>query len=107
MGQSQLTYSQQKELFRMWRSGFSQSEIARSLSRTPGGIRHVLMQSGGYTPVQRQRSCRHLRIEERETISRGLANGETITSIARELTRPASTISREITRNGGIDTYAP
>jgi len=89
----------------MWRGGHSQSAIARLLDRTPGGIRHVLMQTGGYTPTDRQRSTRHLRSDERELISRSLASGLSIRSIAAELGRSPSTVSREINRNGATETY--
>lgn len=43
---------------------------------------------------------KRLRMEEREEISRKLAGGMGIRGIARELGREASTISREISRNG-------
>jgi IS30 family transposase len=46
-----------------------------------------------------------LSLSEREEISRGVANKQSIRSIARRLERPPSTISRELTRNGGYDSY--
>ena len=42
-------------------------------------------------------------LAEREEISRGIAAGKTLRSIARSLGRSASTVSREISRNGGFD----
>ncbi len=42
---------------------------------------------------------------EREVVSRGIAACHSIRAIARELCRPASTVSREIGRNGGYDQY--
>jgi transposase, IS30 family len=42
----------------------------------------------------------HLDIVEREEISRGLALGESVRAIGRRLSRSASSISREIRRNG-------
>jgi IS30 family transposase len=46
-----------------------------------------------------------LRLEEREEISRGIAAGQSIRRIARDLGRSPSTISREITRNDGSQAY--
>ena len=44
-------------------------------------------------------------LADREEISRGAASQQSIRSIARRLKRPPSTISRELTRNGGYDSY--
>lgn len=47
----------------------------------------------------------HLRMDEREEISRMLAMGHSLREIASELKRNPSTISREVRRNGGRDIY--
>ncbi len=85
--------------------GESVSDIGRALQRTPGTIHAVLRRRGGVVPRQRCRRTSALSVIEREQISRGLAAGVSVRSIARELTRAASTISREITRNGGREAY--
>jgi IS30 family transposase len=46
-----------------------------------------------------------LSLTEREEISRGLVAGKSLRQIALLLNRPASTISREIRRNGGVHAY--
>lgn len=46
-----------------------------------------------------------LTLPERECIAAALAEGLGYTQIARQLDRPASTISREVTRNGGPSRY--
>jgi len=46
-----------------------------------------------------------LRLSEREEISRGIACDLSLRSIANELGRSASTISREVNRNGGLKAY--
>lgn len=46
-----------------------------------------------------------LTLQERECIAAGLAEGLGYTEIAGQLARPASTISREVNRNGGPSRY--
>jgi IS30 family transposase len=46
-----------------------------------------------------------LSLAEREEISRGLATGESLRSIAASLSRAPSTVSREVSRNGGRRRY--
>ena len=46
-----------------------------------------------------------LTLSEREEISRGLATGQSLRSIAQLLGRSPSTISREVKRNGGPEQY--
>jgi IS30 family transposase len=55
--------------------------------------------------VQRKRRSLYLSREERENISRGLASALSIRAIARTIARSPSTVSREISRNGGILAY--
>ena len=52
-----------------------------------------------------KRSPLRLSLAEREEISRGLAGGESLRSIARRLGRAPSTISREVRSNGGARRY--
>jgi len=52
-------------------------------------------------PAPRKRSVRHLSLLEREEISRGVARGESLRTIASRLGRAVSTISREVARNDG------
>jgi DNA-binding transcriptional ArsR family regulator len=44
--------------------------------------------------------------EDRRDIAAGLAEGLTYSEIAERLARPVSTVSREVTRNGGREAYA-
>jgi IS30 family transposase len=55
--------------------------------------------------VPRRRSRQALTLAEREEISRAVATGKSIRSIAAALKRAASTVSREIKRNGGVEGY--
>ena len=45
------------------------------------------------------RSYRHLTAEERETVSLGLAHGQSLPAMARILVRAPCTLSREVARN--------
>src|SRR4029079_14719069 len=56
-------------------------------------------------PAPRRRAAVSLRLEEREEISRGIAAGDSIRRIAKRLGRAASTVSREVRRNGGYGAY--
>lgn len=94
-----------EEVWRRWKAGESASEIARALHKKSGSIHMVLRATGGIAPPRRGRSRWALSLSEREEISRGLAARESIRSIALRLGRSASTISREVGRNGGRANY--
>lgn len=93
------------ELWRRWRKGESLREIGRAIDRDSGTVHWHVKQRGGIPPCTRARSPRHLTLADREEISRGLVAGRSLRSIALALGRPASTISREIQRNGGTQAY--
>ncbi|GAA1580696.1 IS30-like element ISCfr4 family transposase [Actinomadura kijaniata] len=95
----------QDELWRRWRDGDSLGVIARGMGAELQHVRRFLRQTGGLRVPVRRRSCRHLNAVEREEISRGIAAGLSARAIGRLLERPASTISREIHRNGGRAAY--
>ena len=86
-------------------AGESVKSIARSLRREPSSLRQVLKRTGGIRPPERKRSTRCLSHAEREEISRGIAAGESLREVARRLGRSASTVSREVARNGGVKRY--
>jgi len=89
----------------LWRSGSPMSVIASIINKPPATIFSYLQYHGGIEPRRRYRSIYTLSLSEREDISRGLAIGKSIRSIAGFLGRSPSTISREIQRNGGISRY--
>ena len=53
----------------------------------------------------RARNSRFLSLAEREEISRGVLTGLSLRTIAQQLHRCPSTISRELTRNGSVLSY--
>ncbi|HET6554313.1 MAG TPA: IS30 family transposase [Dyella sp.] len=105
MGRPGLSDSQKKELWRRWKDGQTLSEIGVALCRQAGSIHGVLSLRGGIAPIDRRRSALTLTLTEREEISRGLAAGQSIRSMAAALGRSPSTVSREIARNGGAQRY--
>ncbi len=100
-----LSAAGKKELWQRWRVGESVSDIARALQKPPGSIHGMLRATGGIAPSHRRRARWALTLIEREEISRGLASGASMRAIATRLGRSASTISREIVRNGGRKAY--
>ena len=88
-----------------WQRGESLQQIADLFDRHHSAIAGVLVRSGGIRPPPRRRSLRALRAAEREEISRGVAAGKSIRSIAVALNRAPSTISRELQRNQGRQRY--
>jgi IS30 family transposase len=100
-----LAPEQVAEMWRRWKDGQSLREIGASIGRDSGTVHWHIKLRGGLQPRPRARSERHLSLADREAISRGLVAGQSLRSIAQELGRPASTISREVQRNGGTQAY--
>ena len=105
MGRPGLTDRQRRELWERWKKGETLSDIGRALGKHPGSVFGVLRLSGGIYRHPRHRSERSLSLAEREEVSRGIAAGHSIREIARRIGRAASTVSREVSRNGGRRRY--
>lgn len=88
-----------------YKEGDSVWSIARSFDRPSSSIHKQLAHTGGIRPVSRKRHCRSLSLAEREEISRGIVAGLSVRAIAINLERAPSTVSREISRNGGCSQY--
>ena len=88
-----------------WQKGDSMHTIARLFDRGHSSIQRILSETGGIRPPPRSRSRLSLTLAEREEISRGLVAGHSVRSIAMSLGRAASTVCREINRNGGRRRY--
>jgi IS30 family transposase len=100
-----ITESERRQIFDRWFKGESQYAIARSLGRGHTSIQGVLSRTGGIRPRPRKRARRALSLAEREEISRGIVAGRSLRSIADGLGRAPSTVSRELSRNGGRRHY--
>jgi len=99
------TAAQSAELWERWKKGEGLKAIGRVFGKPSSCIFAHIRPSGGIKPLPRRRSLRVLSLAEREEISRGLVAGRSLRSIAAALARSPSTISREISRNGGAAHY--
>ena len=100
-----LSATARAELWQRWKSGQSLSEISRALETRTSSVFYCLKSNGGIPPPQRRRRSLSLTLADREEISRRLSTGASLRSIARQLARPPSTVSREVARNGGRIAY--
>jgi IS30 family transposase len=99
------TPTESAEIWDRWRKGEGLKSIGRVFGKTSSSIFAHISPSGGIRPPPRRRSRLALTLVEREEISRGLVNGQSLRRIACDLRRAPSTVSREIARNGGHGSY--
>jgi IS30 family transposase len=99
------TDSQKALMWDRWRKGDSLQQIAQLFDRNHSSVSNILSITGGIRPPPRKRAANALSLAEREEISRAMVAGQSIRAIARDLGRSPSTISRELSRNGGSDHY--
>ena len=100
-----VTAIERADLWQRWRAGQSLSDISRALGKATGSVFGYLRSNGGFSPAVRHRRPLALTLGDREEISRGLSSGRSLRHIAAGLQRPPSTVSREVTRNGGCRRY--
>jgi IS30 family transposase len=96
---------QKAEIWNRWQRGESMSSIGRLFDRPSSSMFNQLAPTGGIRPPPRNRSRLALTLAEREEISRGIVGNLSLRTIARQLGRSASTVSREINRNSGLKRY--
>jgi IS30 family transposase len=99
------TAAESAEIWDLWKRGENLSTIGRVFRTSSGAIYCHLKPFGGIRPRSRRRSRLALSLVEREEISRGLINGDSLRMIATSLGRAPSTVSREVSRNGGLGPY--
>ena len=100
-----MTHERKERIWELWQRGSPMSDIAREIGKPSATVYSYLLYHGGIPPRPKIRRANCLSFEERETISRGLASGHSLRHISRDLGRSASTVSREIARNGGSASY--
>lgn len=99
------TAAQKADIWDRWQRGESMTSIGRVFDRPSSSIFNHLSPTGGIRPPPRRRSRLALTLSERVEISRGIACHLSIRTIATQIKRSPSTISREINRNGGLEHY--
>jgi IS30 family transposase len=99
------TAAEKTELWDRWQRGESLKAIGRAFGKPSSSIYFQVAPHGGIRPSPRCRSRLALTLLEREEISRGIAAHRSARSMARLLGHSPSTVSREISRNGGYDRY--
>jgi transposase, IS30 family len=94
-----------KTIWDMREAGVPVKRIAKHLGRQNSSLRRFIADAGGRRPSARERCELRLSLAEREEISRGVAADLSLREIAREMSRSASTICREVNANGGRSKY--
>ena len=97
-----------QEIIRLAAAGLTQQEIAKRLDLWPNSVVYVLRPLGGV--IRREmwdQGSRRLSLQERIDIRLGLEQRLSLRCIARKLDRHPSTVSREISANGGQQGYQP
>jgi DNA-binding CsgD family transcriptional regulator len=99
------TAAEKTELWDRWKRGESLKAIGRAFGKESSSIYYLVAPHGGIRPAERRRSRLALTLAEREVISRGITAHQSAGSIAKLLGRAPSTVSREMSRNGGYNRY--
>ena len=100
-----LTDDQRLEIQRRVAAGAIFEAAAAAVGCSVGSVRLVMTRTGGMRPRIKLRSALRLSLAEREEISRGLLVGRSMRSIATQLGRSASTVTREVAASGRRQKY--
>ena len=96
------------EIIELWArraAGETGTRIARHMGLDATRLRNYIHEAGGIRPRPLKRPRRALSLQEREEISRGLAANDSLRAIAVRIGRSPSTVSREVARNLGRQSY--
>ena len=98
-----------REVIRLAARGFTYREILDRVDTSMGAITIVLRQWGGVTrsDMRWERSRHRLGLEDRIEIRLGLERSESYRRIGVRIGGAASTVCREVNRNGGKEAYKP
>ena len=100
-----LSEAERNQLAELVAAGTPFWKICETIDRSRWTTRRNINYLKRTPPPPPKRSPLRLSLEEREEISRGLAGGESLRSIARQLGRSPSTVSREVAAHGGARRY--
>jgi DNA-binding CsgD family transcriptional regulator len=100
-----LSPEEKAEIRRLAASGMPSRQIGRVIGRADRTVGDYIDRMKQRPPRVRTRASVQLTLAEREEISRGLAEGHSIRSIASGMSRSPSMVCREVARNGGRRRY--
>lgn len=101
-----MTVQRKSRIWELWRKGTPMSSIARDIAKAPATVFFISSVPPRHLASDQDMPCRMpVSSRARVDLSRGLAGGTSYRAIACELGRSASTISREVGRNGGPGKY--
>ena len=100
-----LTDWQRRTIFELRRLGEPWSVVALMVGCREEAARKMVWRAGGCAPRERAGRPGCLTVDEREAIMLGVRAGSTFSTIAQELRRSVSTVSREVEANGGRHRY--
>ena len=97
-----LSAEERAEFWTRWKRGESCRAIAAALGRGADTFYRVAVRHGGIPPPVRRRAPQTLRLAEREEISRALAEGVSLRTIAQRLGRAPSLAPRSQRTRGRL-----
>ena len=100
-----LSDAQRAQIEALIAAGTKRAQVAEAVGCTERTVSRWLVRTGGLRSRVRPRSQLRLGLAERESISVGIARGQSLSQIAREIGRAVSTVSREVAGNGGRARY--
>jgi IS30 family transposase len=100
-----LTVAEKKRLAELVAANTPIAEICEVIGRDRFTTRRNINYLARRPPPEPKRSPLRLSLAEREEISRGIAAGESLRTIAKRLGRAPSTVSRDVAANGGGRRY--
>lgn len=100
-----LSTTEARALRRLLSEGATHGEAAIAIRCSTNTVQRLVAKTGGLPLRNKPRASLRLSLAEREEISRGLRMGRGLRSIGRRIERAASTVSREVKRNGGRRRY--
>jgi IS30 family transposase len=101
-----LTPEERKRIIGLVADGMRSVDVAREVARSAGFVHRVIREGGGVARrLEWDPSAARLSAAERESIRAGLDVGDSFRGIAAHLGRAPSTVSREVSANGGRKAY--
>jgi len=98
-----LSGATRREVRRLLALGLPVAAVTARVGCSAKSVQRIRQSLEGW--LESSRPERSLSREQREEISRGVRAGESLRQIARTIGRSASTVSREVQRNGGRERY--